>query len=119
MVTLAASGRTLISEDFHVVALEWTSTDLVWFIDGREVRTVMGKKLRSRSEKFGVQHTGRGGWAEDVGCRMASSNVSASNAETIDHLISPRSSPSTSPRTSCPTWERTAATVASAAREST
>ena len=31
------------SEGFHVVALEWTSTDLVWFVDGREIRRVMGK----------------------------------------------------------------------------
>jgi len=36
------------SEGFHVLALEWTSTDLVWFIDNREVRRVMGKSPQTQ-----------------------------------------------------------------------
>lgn len=39
-------GNALFSDDFHVFAVEWTPEELIWYLDGKEVkRTVKGAEF--------------------------------------------------------------------------
>lgn len=51
------------NQDFHTFGLEWTSTSLSWYIDGKKVRTLNDANIVPKVPMYLVANTSVGGWA--------------------------------------------------------